>query len=396
MTAQGMSEFIESLVLDEELMTVDRPVFYTCRDRLGHLYLALWCDYDADKKLETWYYIELSEKRLVSIKSGYMQVRDAFTACETGQVYVVDRDAQSSRIIDTVLKKCSQLIEKRLPDVGEYLDFDVETLPSFSESRLQNEALQAGRELVALRLLPPNLTRNEVSASLLGQILEQYQKIVSFIMQNDFLGKPGQRGTFSHVLLEQSQLAVIGTSGGSFIVTLGASSNSLFTDSNMATTLRESVELFEAFSNEAEVDSHLRGLGPRGSGYCRQLMQTLVSNETSLALYSASSTSSFKSARISYKQAEMTIEIIDRIRKEEVNLSVDGELVGGNYRTGHFEISVGEERFAGKVDTGVIEDLRSARLGQTYRCSLHVTQTTDATNKEKAYYQLLGLEPLNP
>lgn len=65
----------------------DKPVLFSCHNALGSIFLAVSIAEGDDS--ETWLYIELSLDRFQSIRSGRMDLHDAFIQVEDAFVYKV-------------------------------------------------------------------------------------------------------------------------------------------------------------------------------------------------------------------------------------------------------------------------------------------------------------------
>ncbi len=60
----------------------DQPVLFSCKNAAGHLYLVVAAD--ENDRHETWLYAGVSEERLNLIRSGAIDLHDAFADPEDG------------------------------------------------------------------------------------------------------------------------------------------------------------------------------------------------------------------------------------------------------------------------------------------------------------------------
>ena len=60
----------------------DQPVLFSCKNAAGHLYLVVAAD--ENEQNETWLYAGVSEERLNLIRSGAIDLHDAFADPEDG------------------------------------------------------------------------------------------------------------------------------------------------------------------------------------------------------------------------------------------------------------------------------------------------------------------------
>ena len=105
----------------------DEPVLFSCQNTLGRLYLVVAAD--ENDQNETWLYAEVSTERLNLIRSGSIDLHDAFADTEDGRVLQVrfPHNAQSDPKIEYV--QSEQISKDMLPIPGECLDFEKDIFP---------------------------------------------------------------------------------------------------------------------------------------------------------------------------------------------------------------------------------------------------------------------------
>ena len=102
----------------------DQPILYSCKNASEHFYLVVAAD--ENDKYVTWLCVAVSIERLNFIRSGKIDLHDAFAYPEnpyTIQVRV-PYDEHASLQIDWT--QSSQISEDMLPMPGERLDFETE------------------------------------------------------------------------------------------------------------------------------------------------------------------------------------------------------------------------------------------------------------------------------
>ena len=119
----------------------DYPALFSCKDSAGHLYLVTVGENDQDK---TWLRVEISEDRLNHIRSGGIDLRNAFTNAENGALFQVkiphnDHTKPSLEVIQP-----NQIAEDMLPLPGERLGLKTDTLPTL-RSPQEEETLKTIR-----------------------------------------------------------------------------------------------------------------------------------------------------------------------------------------------------------------------------------------------------------
>ena len=110
----------------------DQPVLFSCRDAAGHLYLAVAAD--ENDQHETWLYAKVSSERLNLIRSGAIDLHDAFADTEDDCLFQVrfPYDTPTSPQIESI--KSNQVSEDMLPIPGECLNLETEVLPMLSRT----------------------------------------------------------------------------------------------------------------------------------------------------------------------------------------------------------------------------------------------------------------------
>ena len=109
----------------------DQPVLFSCKDSAGHLYLVVAAD--ENDRYETWLYAGVSPERLTLIRSGTIDLHDAFADPEDGRLLQVrfSYDALTSPQIESI--EANQVLEDMLPLPGECLDLKAEAPPALGK-----------------------------------------------------------------------------------------------------------------------------------------------------------------------------------------------------------------------------------------------------------------------
>ena len=125
-TGLGRLEIVETYVY------YDQPVLFSCKSAAGRLYLAVAADED-DQYL-TWLYVRVSAKRLNLIRSGAIDLYDAFAEPEDGFLLqeIIPYDNQARPRLESI--QPDQIPEDMLPVAGECLDLEIETFPILSDA----------------------------------------------------------------------------------------------------------------------------------------------------------------------------------------------------------------------------------------------------------------------
>ena len=126
----------------------DQPVLFSCKNATGHLYLVVAAD--ENDQYDTWLYAGVSPERLNHIRSGEIDLHDAFADPEAGILFQVTApyDNQSPLLIEPV--ESNQIPEDMLPVPGERLNLKIEIPLARSNSKEISKAFEDGIEELLL------------------------------------------------------------------------------------------------------------------------------------------------------------------------------------------------------------------------------------------------------
>lgn len=115
-TSLGRFEIVETYVY------YDQPVLFSCKSAVGHLYLAVAAD--ENDQYVTWLYVGVSTERLNLIRSGAIDLHDAFAEPEDGFLLqeIIPYGNQTQPRMEPI--QPDQISEDMLPMPGECLDLE--------------------------------------------------------------------------------------------------------------------------------------------------------------------------------------------------------------------------------------------------------------------------------
>ncbi len=117
----------------------DMPVLFACRNKSGHIYLAVWIDETANQ--DTWLYVSLSPQRFMKVRGGEIDLHDAFAKPEDETalaVRIYKDNAQNSAVKPVSIKDVDR---DWFPLPGDYLDVPA-SLPRVLWENLDQRAEQ--------------------------------------------------------------------------------------------------------------------------------------------------------------------------------------------------------------------------------------------------------------
>ena len=129
----------------------DEPILFSCKDAENNLYLVVAAD--ENDQYETWLYAEVSAERLNSIRSGTIDLYNAFVNTENGYLLQVKFPYdQTEPSIESV--QSHRISEDMLPIPGERLDFETD-LPLVL-SKAEEIAISKNQEILDIGLNTDN------------------------------------------------------------------------------------------------------------------------------------------------------------------------------------------------------------------------------------------------
>ena len=166
-TGLGKLEIVETYVY------YDQPVLFSCKSAAGHLYLAVAAD--KNDQHETWLFVGISAERLNLVRSGAIDLHDAFSEPEDGFLLkeIVPYDETVPRMEPI---QPDQISEDMLPMPGECLDLETDTFPALRNS----EEIAKLREVVKIlqksqKEATPKFT---IPSTLTGVLLNQLERLL--------------------------------------------------------------------------------------------------------------------------------------------------------------------------------------------------------------------------
>ena len=102
----------------------DQPVLYSCKNASEHFYLVVAAD--ENDKYVTWLCVAVSTERLNLIRSGKIDLHDAFADSENPYTIQVKVPYDEHASVQIDWTQSSQISEDMLPMPGERLDFETE------------------------------------------------------------------------------------------------------------------------------------------------------------------------------------------------------------------------------------------------------------------------------
>ncbi|MDX2078218.1 MAG: DUF6575 domain-containing protein [bacterium] len=126
MSVLAKNTYLGKLELVEVFEYYDKPILFACRSASGQLYLVVQeNDYD---EYETWLYCSLSNTRFQQIRSGGIDLYNAFKLAEDDFVFLVKLFYNADIDSEITPIPVAQLEENQLPKPNVFINVVTETL----------------------------------------------------------------------------------------------------------------------------------------------------------------------------------------------------------------------------------------------------------------------------
>ena len=364
----------------------DQPVLFSCKNAAGHLYLVVAAD--ENDQYDTWFYAGVSTERLNHIRSGAIDLHDAFADPEDGCLFqaIAPYNDQNPLWIEPV--QPSQISEDMFPISGERLNFKTKTLPTLSNS--EEEAKSKRQEILNLTLNFDGVFRTEAPVAILGKIFGKLQDVINAI---GMICVQSQRITED--IKSKMQISLLEVGAGSFDIRLASTKTvDLLNHSDFGDAIEEFLKLLKAGSNQDKLKMLLERLKSRVAkdytAFLKSLNESVVDTRFT---WTSPHPNRGGTAYLSKPQMREVIEILQRFQEAPLTFTITGTLIGVWPKSKKFEIKTTEKTYTGKIADEAIETASSATLRREHTAEIQeITIKSEATNEiTKTEYQLLSL-----
>ncbi|HUU57416.1 MAG TPA: DUF6575 domain-containing protein [bacterium] len=371
----------------------DEAVLYVAHNERDRLFLVTLADDTEDVK--NWLYAPMSDRRFNEVRSGGIELRQAFKAAEGGYVYTVSRQKKKEGAYAGKWVKTGDLSDNELPEEGVRLDLPTVTIQPREPIDVVRNAQQINKEVLSLAFNFKDSFRTEAPAGLLGQLLDSFQQVAIAVGQTK-LGKGTLRGLVPANIVNQMTLSVAGIFPSSFAVELHANKEAdLFGVSPVAEALEEVFRLFESSYSNEELIAVLRDLKGRTPQKYKQFLERFEGGVSSLEARWGSPVKKLEQiARVTDEIAFNAVKTISEMEPSEpIEYTFLGRLIGINIRTKIYEVwDVAENRkYSGKILDEAVPMVEHATINNVYSVTVREDTVTSATGELETKYRLLQL-----
>lgn len=372
----------------------DQPILFSCRNASDAIFMGVFAD--EDDNFETWLYVGVSPQRFKQIRSGAIDLHDAFSEVEDGIIFQI-KVPHNEQIPESMPISATQIPDDMLPLPGEFINLETPTLPELDED-IERKSRQIRQEILSLALNFDGGYKTEAPANALSKILGSLQDTIDAVGESRTEGS-NVRGPIPQNIISNMQMSVTGIGPGSFKLELASAElTNAFGESECGDALQELVNLLKIGSNPEELKEHLIRLKSRVAHRYVSLLESFTGAVTEAKIVWASPKEGRgDSAYLPAAVARDTIEIIEQFKGLfESDLNVEGTLIGVFTDNKTFGIEAQDgNTYKGKILDEAFNAASSATISKRYAATIReVTSIQPVTEERKTEYYLVDLQPL--
>ena len=385
--------YLGKLELIEVYEFYDQPILFSCRNASDAIFMGVFAD--EDDNFETWLYAGVSPHRFNHIRSGAIDLHDAFSGVEDGVIFQIQIPHNNGQMPVSTSVSASQISDDMLPLPGECINLETSTLPELDED-IKRKSLQTRQEIISVALNFDGEFRTEAPAGVLSEILGSLQDTIDAVGES-LTESPNVRGPIPRDVLSDMQMSVIRIGAGSFKLELASTQlTDMFGESKCGDAIQELVNLLKIGSNADELSEHLIRLKSRVAKKYALLLESLsnVVTETEI-VWASPKEGRGDSAFLPATVARETIDIIKQFKDlSEPEYDVEGTLIGvfTDNKTFGIEAQDGTP-YKGKILAEAFNTASTATISERYIATIReVTSIQPVTKETKTDYYLVKLE----
>jgi hypothetical protein len=338
---------LENAMIIEVYIYYDRPLLFSCQDKIGQKFLAVLAE-EIDEG-ELWLYVPVSPRRFEMVRSGGIDLYTAFSSSETGYAFTVTLKSGKNRPELQYIEN-AKIKADWLPVPGTKLDLLTETLPQ----KIQNRALSSLREVISLKLNFVNYKRSEAPAQVLGRVLDCFQEALNSLLNSS------------------AWMRVVGFAPGSFEVEMEAEEHpNLFAQTETGRAIKILLELIQSAENPDVLKEKLKTLKPDAAKSFADLAKALSGAvESTEIIWESPSPEDGGKVKVPSTLASSIHDQLTKKPEPKRNvISIRGQLRGLDLKTRRFRVIADDKQeYSGSIQEESIIDsvIQNAQINKLY------------------------------
>lgn len=388
------STHLGKLELIEVYEFYDQPILFSCRNASDAIFMGVFAA--EDDNFETWLYVGVSPHRLNQIRSGAIDLHDAFFEVEDGIIYQIKVFPDEQMPLSMPIP-ASEIPDDILPLPGEFINLETPTLPELDVD-IERKSRQIRQEIISVTLNFDGEHKTKAPANALSKVLGSFQDTIDAVGESLTEGS-NVCGPIPGNVLSDMRPSVTGMGPGSFKLELASTQlTNMFGESECGGAIQELVNLLKIGSDPNELRKHLIRLKSRVANRYVSLLESLtgVVKEAKI-VWASPKEGRGDSAYLPATVARETIDIIKQFEDLlESDYEVEGTLIGvfTDNKTFGIEAQDGTP-YKGKILDEAFNTASNATISKRYIATIReVTSIQPVTEEVKTDHYLVKLEPI--
>lgn len=377
------SNYFDSLIKDLTPIQIfdyyDGPKFYSCRDKVGQVFLVYWID--ETNEYGSWLYLRISQERYSSLKNGNISIAEALSNPEEGTAFVVKNYGTTFSVEEI---SATHIHPDWLPPINDYLHLSEPALPEKTLSAVEI-AERSNRQVIDLAFDKLSNTY-EMGCGKLGKLLDSFQNVIYALAcdaQLDVRRVP-------EGIKFKSEVLVTGLFASSFGVRLQSKGGELFSNGETANAIEALANLISTLEDPEKVPEELHRFNILARSRFKHLLRVLVDSEVSIKVDWGSPFGNALQSRVSFNEITRALKKLEETDVATKNIiERPATLVGVDVESDFFALKIeGNEIIKGKLSKSVSS--RNFDIPSSIIAKLEESCVIDPlTEKEKWSYILV-------
>lgn len=306
----------------------DGPRFYSCKDKVGQLFIIYWVEQTND--YDAWLYLRISSERYNLLKNGNLAIATVLAEPEENFAYLVQTSGKKY-FVDELEKY--QILSDWLPEASDRLNIPSTSLP---EKNLSAQTLASSTMRQVLELAFERMSNTyEMGCGKLGKLLDATQNTI-YALSCD------QKADVRRIPEEikyKSEFLVTSLFASSFGVRLQSRTNDIFDSDKVAAAAQNLAELLtNSFSPEI-ITEDLKNYNVLTRSRFKHLIRTLVDSEVSIKTDWGSPSGKSITSKTSHTELLRTLKALEKTDQATTQkVERNGKLVGVDVESDFFAI----------------------------------------------------------
>lgn len=342
------SNYLNSLIKDLTPIQIfdyyDGPKFYSCRDKVGQVFLVYWID--ETNEYGSWLYLRASQERYSSLKNGNISIAEALSNPEEGTAFVVKNYGTTFSVEEI---SAAHIHPDWLPPINDYLHLSESFLPEKTLSAVEI-AERSNRQVIDLAFDKLSNTY-EMGCGKLGKLLDSFQNVIYALAcdaQLDVRRVP-------EGIKFKSEVLVTGLFASSFGIRLQSKGGELFSNGETANAIEALANLISTLGDPEKVPEELHRFNILARSRFKHLLRVLVDSEVSIKVDWGSPFGNALQSRVSFSEITRALKKLEETDVATKNIiERPATLVGVDVESDFFALKIeGNEIIKGKLSKSV-------------------------------------------